>query len=182
MHDATTAHRAIPALPTAGLGPRTLARLIDFVLLAVVNAIVVGVLVVGTLLGRSGGLVMGAGASGALASALAAVLSASLNLAYFAGLESRLGQTLGKRALKLRVVGPTGGLPTLEEAVRRNVWVAFGIAGVVPVVGGLLGSLAQLAAVVLIAITLTDETRGPAWHDRFAGGTAVLGADTPDAR
>lgn len=147
---------------TAGIGPRALARLVDFVLLAVVNAVLVGVLLVGALLGVSGGFVSGLGA----------LVAAVVNLAYFAVLESRGGQTVGKMVLKLRVTGPTGGLPTLEQAVRRNVWVAFGAAGVVPVIGGLVGGLAQLAAVVLIAIALAD--RRPGWHESFAGGTAVV--------
>ena len=168
-------HPVHPAYgPPAGLGPRALARLIDFVLLAVVNAVVVGVLVVGLLLGRSGGLVMGAGASGLAATALAAVITAAVNLAYFAGLESRGGQTVGKMVMRLRVLGPSGGAPTLEEAIRRNVWVAFGIAGVVPVIGGLVGSLAQLAAVVMIAIAIADGSGRQACHDRFAGGTGVV--------
>lgn len=162
---------------TVGLGPRALARLIDFVLLAVVDAIVVGTLVVGMLLGQSGGYVLGAGASGLAASALAALLGAAVNLSYFAVMESRFGQTVGKMVLKLRVVGPTGTTPTLEQAIRRNIWVAFGVAGVVPVLGGIIGSLAQLAAVVLIAIGLADEHRRAPWHDRFAGGTAVVAAD-----
>lgn len=153
--------------PTAGIGPRALARLIDFVLLAVVNAVLVGFLLVGALLGLSGGFVSGIGA----------VVGAVVNLAYFAGLESRLGQTIGKMVLKLRVTGPSRDLPTFEEAVRRNIWVAFSAAGIVPVIGGLVGSLAQLAAVVLIAIALADGKGRAAWHDRFAGGTRVVATE-----
>src|SRR5690349_16776110 len=132
--------------PAAGIGPRALARLIDFVLLAVVNAVLVGVLLVGALLGLSGGFVSGVGA----------IIGAVVNLVYFAGLESQVGQTVGKMVVWLRVTGPSGSLPSLEEAVRRNIWVAFGAAGVLPVIGGLVGSLAQLAAVAVIAVALAD--------------------------
>jgi uncharacterized RDD family membrane protein YckC len=74
--------------PAAGLWPRAGARLIDFVLLAVVNAVVVGVLVVGSLFGRSGGMLFGTGVSSVGASAIGALLGAGINLAYFAVLAS----------------------------------------------------------------------------------------------
>lgn len=173
-HQASDQPRAVA--PTgAGLGARAVARLIDFVILGVVNAVLVGVVLVGAILGQSGGMVMGAGASGLLASAVGAVLGAAINLAYFAGLESRSGQTVGKIVMRLRVVGESGGVPSLEQAIRRNIWVAFGIAGVVPIIGGLVGSLAQLAAVVVIAVGIADgKSGGRGWHDRFAGGTLVV--------
>jgi uncharacterized RDD family membrane protein YckC len=170
-------------VPAATLGVRAVARLIDFVLLAIVNAVVVGIVVVGAILGQSGGLVMGSGASGLVASAIGAVLGAAINLAYFAGLESRDGQTIGKMVMKLRTVDASGRVPSIETAIRRNIWVAFGVVGVVPVIGGLIGSLAQLAAVVTIAIGIADaKSGGRGWHDRFAGGTLVVPADAAPGR
>jgi uncharacterized RDD family membrane protein YckC len=177
LPDHSTAPSSTPptSLAAATLGVRALARLIDFVLLAVVNAVVVGVVVVGALLGQSGGMVMGAGGSGLVASAIGAVLGAAINLAYFAGLESRSGQTIGKMVLKLRTEDAAGRVPSMEAAIRRNIWVAFGVAGIVPIIGGLVGSLAQLAAVVTIAIGIADaKSGGRGWHDRFAGGTLVV--------
>lgn len=163
--------------PAASVGVRAVARLIDFVLLGIVNAIVVGVVVVGALLGQSGGMFVATGASSIVAGAVSAVLGAALNLAYFGFLESRDGQTIGKMVMKLRVVDASGNVPSLEQALRRNIWVAFGIAGVVPIIGGLIGSLAQLAAVITIAIGIADDKRGGrAWHDRFAGDTLVVGS------
>jgi uncharacterized RDD family membrane protein YckC len=171
-------HRAPDAAPTptaATLGVRALARLVDFVLLAVVNAVVVGIVVVGALFGQSGGVLLGVGGSGIVAGAVGALLGAAINLAYFALLESRDGQTLGKRLFKLRVVDAAGRTPSLEQAVRRNIWVAFGVAGVVPIIGGLVGSLAQLVAVIMIAVGISDaRAGGRGWHDRFAGGTLVV--------
>lgn len=162
--------------PTAaGLGPRALARLVDFVVLAVVNAVVVGVVIVGALFGKSGGMVMGSGASGIVAGAVGALLGAVINLGYFAALESGNRQTIGKKVLKLRVLDATGNGATVEQAIRRNIWVAFGIAGVVPIIGGVIGSLAQLVAVILIAVGINDaKNRGRGWHDQFAGGTVVV--------
>lgn len=161
-----TTNPTVVPLVSAGLVPRALARLIDFVLLAVVNVFLLGIVLVGALL------------SGLVASAVAAVLGAAVNLAYFAVMESRTGQTVGKMAMRLRVVGPTGAYPTLEQAIRRNIWVACGAAGVIPIVGGFLGGLAGLAAVLMIAIGLAegDDSRRSAWHDRFAGGTTVVAA------
>lgn len=151
---------------------RFLARLIDGVLLAIVNGIVVTAIVVGALMGQSGGFY---GASTFAASAVAAVLSTVIYLGYFAYLESARGQTVGKMVMRLRTLGPGGGHPTLEQALRRNIWMGAGILGVVPVVGGLVGSLAELAAIITIAIGINNDPVGrQAWHDRFAGGTHVV--------
>lgn len=164
-----------PSRAAASLGVRALSRLIDFVLLGVVNAIVVGMVLVGAVLGQSYGVT---GASSVVATVFSAVLGAVLNLGYFTLLESRNGQTLGKMITKLRVVDAAGQVPTLEQALRRNIWVAFGVLGVVPVIGGLLGGLAQLAAVIAIAIGINDQHGdGRAWHDRLAGNTLVVGSD-----
>lgn len=162
--------------PTAaGLGVRAVARLVDFVILAVVNAVVVGALLVGAVLGQSGGMVMGSGASSIVAGAVGALLGALINLAYFAALESGGRQTIGKTVMKLRVIDEAGNAPSVEQAIRRNIWVAFGIVGVVPIIGGLIGGLAQLGAVIMIAVGITDsKSRGRGWHDRFAGGTLVV--------
>jgi uncharacterized RDD family membrane protein YckC len=170
------APRSGPTGPAAAsVGIRFVARLVDFVILGVVNAVLVGALLVGAILGESGGMFMGAGASGLLASAIGAVLGAVINLAYFAVLESRRGQTVGKMVTKLRVVDDAGRNPTLEQAIRRNIWVACGIAGIVPIIGGLVGSLAQLVAVITIAVGISDgKSGGRGWHDRFAGGTLVV--------
>jgi uncharacterized RDD family membrane protein YckC len=170
-----------PAGPLPGARPgelldRFLARLVDGLLLAVVDGIVVTGIVVGAIMGGSGGFPYGA--SGYAAAAVSSVLSAALHLAYFGWLESAGGQSIGKAVMRLRVLGPQGGNPTLEQALRRNCWVAFGVLGVVPVVGGLVGGLATLAAVILIVIGIsTDKVGRRGWHDRFAGGTRVVKED-----
>jgi uncharacterized RDD family membrane protein YckC len=159
----------------AELLPRFLARLIDNVLLAIVNGIIVTALVIGAVMGESGGMYYGA--SDFAAAAVSAVLGAAISLAYFAYLESERGQTVGKMVMRLRTVGPDGANPTLVQAARRNIWVAFGVAGIVPMIGGLVGALATLVAVILIAVGINRDTgsrRG--WHDAFAGGTQVVKA------
>lgn len=163
--------------PQAGARPaelldRFLARLIDGILLAVVNVIIVSVLVVGALMGESGGLY---GASGYAATAVSAVIGAVIYVGYFAWMESSRGQTVGKMVMKLRTLGPTGGNPTLEQAVRRNIWMGAGLLGVIPIIGGLIGALLELAAVIMIAVGISNDTANRrAWHDHFAGGTRVV--------
>ena len=106
---------------------------------------------------------------------ISTVATAALYLGYFTYFESSRGQTIGKQVMKLKVVGPDHvSNPTLEQAARRNIFTAFGIAGVVPIVGSLLGGLAQLAAVILIAININSDPQRQHWFDKFAGGTQVL--------
>jgi len=155
------------------LGERFLARLIDSVLLAVVNALIVGFLIVGAIFGTSGGMGFG-GAGDYAASAVAAVLSTAIYLAYYAYFDTTQGRTVGKMVMKLRVVGEGGGKPTIEESLKRNCWMALSLLGVVPLIGGLVGGLAQLVAVIMIAVGINnDNVRRQAWHDKLAA-THVL--------
>jgi len=159
---------------------RFLARLVDNIALAVVAGIINSVLlvsIIGVTRGGSPSYGMGTGVGNAYAySALSGVISALLALAYFVGMETRNnGQTLGKLITKLRVLGPAGGPPTVEESVRRNFWVALGILAVVPFLG-LLGSLAELVIVIVIAVTISGSPTGEGWHDRLAHGTRVVPA------
>lgn len=167
-----------PMSVTSGIGQpadlmnRFLARLIDYVLLFVVNLVLVVVIVVGALMGASAGA-FGTG-GGFAAGAVAAVLQAAIYLGYFAFLESRNGQTIGKMVLKLQTQGPAGGAPTMEQAIRRNAWAALGILGIVPIVGGFIGAIVQLVAVIMIAVTINNSPTRQGWHDDFAGGTKVI--------
>lgn len=152
---------------------RFLAKIIDFVLLFVVNLFIVTFVIVGTLLGASGGGLFGGG--GFLANAVGAVVSAAIYLGYFAFLESSRGQTLGKMLLKLKTEGPNGELPTMEQAIKRNAWVALGVLGIIPFLGAFLALIAQLGATIYIAVTINNnEATRQGWHDEFAGGTRVI--------
>lgn len=153
---------------------RALARLLDYVLLAVVNAVIVGTVIVGAVLGmRSGALGLGGGEYAA--TAITSLLGTAIYVGYFTWMESSRGQTLGKMLMKLRVQGPTGGDPTVEEALRRNLFNALNLIGLIPLIGWVLAPLAQLAAVIAIAVGISNDTaRRQGWHDRFAGGTTVV--------
>ena len=142
---------------------RFLARFIDLIIVGIVAAVINIVLAV-------------LSDSWLLTNAVSALVTAMLYVGYFGYFESNRGQTIGKQVLKLKVVGPDGvSNPTMEQAVRRNIWLGFGIAGVVPVLGALLGGLASLAAVILIAVNINGDTvRRQHWFDKFAGGTQVM--------
>lgn len=162
-----------PATRPGELLDRFLARLIDAVILLIVNTIVVGVIVVGVILGGAAtGVTTG---TTYVATAVGAILTTIIYLGYFAFFESSQGRTVGKIAMKLRVVGPTGANPTLEQAIRRNIWMGFSLLAIIPVVGALIGDLAALAAVIMIAVGINGDTVArQAWHDHFAGETRVL--------
>lgn len=159
----------------ADLWPRFFARAIDFILLAVVNAFIVGFIIVGAVMGSTAtGAGFGVGSNFA-ASAVSSILSAAIALGYFSFMESSTGQTLGKMVLKLETRGPDGGHPTLEQALRRNAWTAIGVIGVLPIIGGVLSGILSLVAVITIAVTISNNTATrQGWHDGFAGGTTVV--------
>jgi uncharacterized RDD family membrane protein YckC len=104
------------------------------------------------------------------------VIGTVINLAYFGWLESNRGQTVGKMVMKLRTYGPDGvSNPTMEQALKRNGYVALNIISVIPVLGALLAGLAELAAIIYIAVTLNNDVPNhQGWHDKFAGGTRVM--------
>jgi uncharacterized RDD family membrane protein YckC len=155
----------------AGLGSRFLARLIDGIVVAVVNGILTAILVVG-IMGGSAGYGLRPGNNYA-ASAVSSILTAVLYLGYFTLMESRSGQTLGKMILKLQTQGPDGAIPSTEQALKRNAWSGLAILGVVPFLG-FVASLLELAAVIAIAVTISGSPTKQGWHDNFAGGTRVI--------
>jgi uncharacterized RDD family membrane protein YckC len=151
---------------------RFLARLIDGILLAIVNSIIVTAIIIGAVMGASGGL-YGAASSYA-ATAVSAIVTATIYMSYFGILESSRGQTVGKMVMKLRTTGPDGNNPSLEQALRRNIFMAFGLLALIPVIGSLAGSLLTLVAVIMIAVGINGDTVGrQGWHDHFGGETRV---------
>lgn len=159
-----------PATPSGAGAPadlvtRFLARLVDHVLLGVVIALVIFPIVLSAIFSGSNLSYWSFGSSASLAGIVGSIVAAAITIGYFAFMESRNGQTVGKMLLGLRTEGPDGQNPTMEQAVRRNAWYALSI---VPFLGG----LAQLAVAIYIAITINNT--GVGWHDTFAGGTRVV--------
>jgi uncharacterized RDD family membrane protein YckC len=172
----------VPPVPSwigqpADLGPRFLARLLDFILLGVVGGIIGSTIVAGMVMGADASVfsTYGIGRSVSYAAnAVTSVISALIALAYFSLLEAYRGQTLGKMLLKLQTQGPGGGHPTMGEALRRNAFTAIPVLGIIPVLGAFSGLL-SLIALITIAITIRrDTTTHRGWHDDFAGGTTVV--------
>lgn len=157
---------------------RFLARLIDGVILGVIFGILFAIL--GAILIQDASYNLETGefddGSSVLFYIVLSALTSVIYLGYYAFFESSRGQTIGKQLIKLKVVGPDGASnPTMEQAIRRNVWMAFGILGIVPIVGQLIGGLAQLAAIILIVVGINGDTVARQhWFDKFAGGTRVL--------
>jgi uncharacterized RDD family membrane protein YckC len=136
----------------AGLGFRFLARLIDGILIGILTAVITAL---------SDRVIGG-------------IIGGILYLAYYVYMESNQGHTFGKKWLKMRVHGASGGNPTMEEAFRRNAWYVLGIFAGLPVLGWLLG-LAELVAVIAIAVTISQDPLKRGWHDKF-GNTSVTKA------
>lgn len=150
----------------ADLTTRFLARLVDHILLGIVNFVIIVPLVIASAFtGVGNGLGMFSGFSAG--SLVAAIVTAAITIGYFALMESNMGQTVGKMLIGLKTVGPDGNNPTMEQALKRNAWYALGI---VPFLGG----LAQLAATIYIAVTINNSATRTGWHDTFAGGTRVI--------
>jgi uncharacterized RDD family membrane protein YckC len=86
-----------------------------------------------------------------------------LPFAYEVTLVALWGQTLGKRIVGIRVIGPDGQPPGWGRSLRR--WLVPFALGMMPFIGWLLGMAAFLRAAIV------DDRRG--FHD-LAAGTAVL--------
>lgn len=163
-----------PETQVAGVGApadvatRFVARLIDHVLLGIVLFIIIVPFVIGAMFTNVGGFggMFGGFGTGSL---ISSIVTAVITIGYFAFMESNQGQTVGKMVMGLKTEGPSGGNPTMEEAIKRNGWYALAI---VPWIGG----LAQLAVAIYIAVTISGSTSNTGWHDDFAGGTRVVRA------
>ncbi len=151
---------------------RFLARLIDMVLLFVVNLVILVPIIIG-ILGINAAGSFGMGGSFA-AGAVSAVLSTVIYLGYYGFMESSRGQTVGKMVMKLHVQGASGGKPTMEEALKRNIWLGLPILGIIPILGGLVAFLGEIVAVIMIAVGISNDTeRRRPWTDKFAGTQVI---------
>ncbi len=134
---------------------RFLARVIDgliiFIPLAIIFAVIPGLVIGGIVYNIVGALVM---------------------FGYYVWMESNQGATLAKQWLKLRVTGESGGNVTMEQSARRNWWLLIGILGGIPIIG-LLASLAPLAIVIGIAVTISSDPSNQGFHDRMANAHVV---------
>ncbi|MDE0804750.1 MAG: RDD family protein [Acidimicrobiales bacterium] len=146
-------------LEPVGLGTRFGAKLIDWIVLFVPSMVLAVVF--------GGAATAGFRSEITVRDFIIASVATLLTFAYFVVLESSRGQTVGKMAVGIKVVGPDGHPPTMEVAARRNVW---SVVSLVPI----LGDIVQLVLVIVIAVTISNGPFNRGWHDNFAGGTAVV--------
>ena len=127
--------------PRAGFGTRLAAALIDGVILFVVNFVLMRVL----------------GAAGS-------ALSLLVGLAYYGYLEgSPSGQTIGKRAMNIRVIDFTNGEPLgIGKALLRYV-----------------GRIASSIVCLLGYFWMLWDDQKQTWHDKIAGTVVVPTSDYP---
>jgi uncharacterized RDD family membrane protein YckC len=101
----------------------------------------------------------------------------TITLAYSVLLTWKWGQTLGKRVLRIKIIGKDGGRPSFQAALNRNLFgyayglgsVAFGLDGF----GTLIGFCLQFMVFAgFSAAFFNRQHRG--WHDRLAE-TYVVG-------
>jgi len=157
---------------------RFLARLIDGVILGIVGGILIAILSAILISDTTYNIRTGEfeGGSLILYYIVLGIVLAPLYIGYQGYLESTRGQSVGKMIMKLKVYGPDGvSNPTMEQALRRNIFLAAPIAFIVPIVGPIIGGLAALAGEIMIAVGINSDTvKRQAWHDQFAGGTTVM--------
>jgi uncharacterized RDD family membrane protein YckC len=152
----------MPGAPGAAYGPGQPGNLLDRFLARLIDGIIVGIVIVIV------NFALQAGMGYWTATFISGVVAAVLVTGYFAYFESERGQTIGKQVMKLKTVGPDGqSNPTMNEALKRNVWNAFQI---VPC----LGPLAALVSVIVIAVNINSDPQRQHWFDKFAGGTRVI--------
>jgi uncharacterized RDD family membrane protein YckC len=150
----------------AAVGKRVGAYIIDMVLITIALAIVFAIMLSGS--GALPASPEGIDQGNALATGLG---TSVLTLAYFMLLEAGSGQTLGKRALGIKVVSADGiSLPSLTATFKRRV--LFVIGNVIPIVGSLITFVVPLAALIT---AIQDDPDNQGFHDRWAG-TRVIDA------
>lgn len=144
-----------------GLGKRFLARIIDALIVGIPVSIILSV-IPGL---RPGGII-------------GTALSSAAAFAYFIFLETSQGATFGKKVLSMSVAEESGTAPiSMDASIKRNWWLLIGALGGIPIIG-LITSLASLIIVIVIAVTISSDSRNQGWHDKM-GGTLVL--DRPAA-
>jgi uncharacterized RDD family membrane protein YckC len=147
----------------ASPGKRLGARIIDMVLLSIGSTVVLTI-------GFSGGALIGAaGTDAAIGAAIGTffitvILILLLTIVYEVTLTALRGQTLGKMAMGIVVVGgEDGALPGWGKAIIR--WALPHLMFLIPMIGWLAG--------LATWVSLTWDDRRQGWHDK-AAATVVI--------
>ena len=71
--------------------------------------------------------------------------------------------------MKLHVEGAKRRQAHARAGAKRNIWMGLPILGIIPFLGGLVASVGQLVAVIMIAVGINnDPVRRQPWTDKFA--------------
>ena len=95
------------------------------------------------------------------------ITTAAIVILYFTLADVVAGATVGKAALRLRVLGPDGRRPSLKQALIRE---SFILLGAIPFVGPLLA----LISWGWIVLTIRSSPLRQGKHDLLAGGTRLI--------
>lgn len=106
----------------AGFGVRFVAALVDGVLLFIVSFII----------GLPVGLVFGDNAS-----SVASILGWAISISYYVVYQQKYGQTIGKKAMKIKVVNAEGKTPTMFTFFLREI-IGKVISGLILLIGYLM--------------------------------------------
>jgi uncharacterized RDD family membrane protein YckC len=89
------------------------------------------------------------------------LLFAPLHVLYWLGRDSFFGgQSIGKRVMGIRAVGPDGGPLSFGGSATRNISMCAGLAFMIPVIGiAIGGALVSLVSVAEIILVLTTRKR-----------------------
>jgi uncharacterized RDD family membrane protein YckC len=127
----TTPERVVVTHDLAGVGSRLLAQLVDAVVIVLVETtLILGVITIDV-------------ASTVVAITVLIILGAAIPLGYYIVLEGRTGQTIGKRALRVRVVTDDGAPIGWRESLIRNLLRLIDFLPALYVVGGVTAMLSK---------------------------------------
>lgn len=141
----------------ASFGRRLVANLLDSAI------ITCGTTIIGLILGFVGGL---AGTPLEAISILSSVVGILLGVAYWVGFTGIRGQTPGKIALSIKVIGPGGGPPGIGRALLREV------------IGKFLSGL----ALCLGYLWMLWDSKRQCWHDKLADTLVIHTATAQSAQ
>jgi len=183
---APTGGKYVPGAP----GPipewweRWLARFLDTIIFGIIAGIAASIV------GRaflpslddylSGGYtaVLSYGTSYYIAIAVVYLVVGALYAVYDVVMHSRNGQTLGKMALKTRLVAPNGGKPEQSVLIKRALvypasgYILTALFGLIPGFGGIVQLGAALVGIAISIPIFTDAMRR-GLHDQWAGTVVI---------
>ena len=146
----------------ASVGQRALARIIDALIAGFAGGIAAVILggIIGAIASASDGSDAGFGLA-MIVTGVGILFIAIAGLVYETLMLARFGATLGKMAMKIKVVSlETGEAPRLVNAALR--FALPGLMGIIPIVGGIASLLCWLSPL------FDGSGRRQGWHDKVA--------------